>query len=200
MTRRIMVLRHGETRFNAEQKLQGHCNSPLTGRGEAQARAVGMRLAQCLNGRPYRVYASDLGRAMQTAAIVCAELGHPAELIRPEPRVREFSLGEWEQQTVPELMAAHPELRDRRDWYLAAPGGDSIDRVRERLADWLADLPEDLDVVVVSHGLTGIVLRGMLLGLDETATWQQDLPQDAFFIIEAGQVTRIDCSSLLEPA
>lgn len=46
---------------------------------------------------------------------------------------------------------------------------------------------------MVSHGLTGIVLRGMLLGLDYQQVWQQDLPQDAFFKIEKGQVERIDC-------
>ncbi|GAB5994539.1 histidine phosphatase family protein [Aeromonas enteropelogenes] len=200
MARRIMVLRHGETLFNAQQKLQGHCNSALTGRGEAQARGVGQRLAQHLAGRPYRVYASDLGRAMQTAAIVCGELDYPADQIVPEPRVREFSLGEWEQRTIPDLLTAQPDLLERRDWYLQAPGCEPCDGVRARLADWLAGLPEDEDVVVVSHGLTGVVLRGMLLGLDEEATWQQDLPQDAFFIIETGSMTRVDCTPVLEPA
>ncbi|WP_281705098.1 histidine phosphatase family protein [Aeromonas taiwanensis] len=193
MARRIMVLRHGETLFNAQQKLQGHCNSALTDRGIAQAKSVGLRLAQHLTGRPYRVYASDLGRAMQTAAIVCAELNYPADEIVPEPRVREFSLGRWEQCTIPELLAAQPDLLERRDWYLQAPGSESCDAVRTRLHNWLASLPEEQDVVVVSHGLTGIVLRGMLLGLDDEATWQQDLPQDAFFIIEAGSMTRVDC-------
>ncbi|MFG0833151.1 histidine phosphatase family protein [Aeromonas bivalvium] len=200
MARRIMVLRHGETLFNAQQKLQGHCNSALTERGEAQARGVGQHLAQHLAGRCYRVYASDLGRAMQTAAIVCAELDYPVNKIVPEPRVREFSLGEWEQKTVSELLVTRPHLLERRDWYLQAPGCEPCTEVRARLADWLAGLPEALDIVVVSHGLTGMVLRGMLLGLDDEAVWQQDLPQDAFFIIEAGKMIRVDCSTTPVPA
>ncbi|EGR0767828.1 histidine phosphatase family protein [Vibrio parahaemolyticus] len=193
MTRRIFVLRHGETEFNADKKLQGHCNSSLTSKGSDQARRVGTTLKQYVENRPFRVYSSTLGRALQTSQIVCEELNYSYENLNKEPRLKEFSLGEWEQRTIPSLEQEIPNLLAQNDWYLQAPNCETYESVRERLSSWLSDVAHDEDIVVVSHGLTGIVLRGLLLGMDYTQLWQQDLPQDAFFIIEDGRITRVNC-------
>jgi probable phosphoglycerate mutase len=193
MTRRIFVLRHGETEFNADKKLQGHCNSSLTSKGSDQARRVGTTLKQYVENRPFRVYSSTLGRALQTSQIVCEELNYSYENLNKEPRLKEFSLGEWEQRTIPSLEQEIPNLLAQNDWYLQAPNCETYESVRERLSSWLSDVAHDEDIVVVSHGLTGIVLRGLLLGMDYTQVWQQDLPQDAFFIIEDGRLTRVNC-------
>ncbi|ENP0824413.1 histidine phosphatase family protein [Vibrio parahaemolyticus] len=193
MTRRIFVLRHGETEFNADKKLQGHCNSSLTSKGSDQARRVGTTLKQYVENRPFRVYSSTLGRALQTSQIVCEELNYSYENLNKEPRLKEFSLGEWEQRTIPSLEQEVPNLLAQNDWYLQAPNCETYESVSERLSSWLSDVAHDEDIVVVSHGLTGIVLRGLLLGMDYTQVWQQDLPQDAFFIIEDGRVTRVNC-------
>ncbi|MBE4001575.1 histidine phosphatase family protein [Vibrio parahaemolyticus] len=193
MTRRIFVLRHGETEFNADKKLQGHCNSSLTSKGSDQARRVGTTLKQYVENRPFRVYSSTLGRALQTSQIVCEELNYSYENLNKEPRLKEFSLGEWEQRTIPSLEQEIPNLLSQNDWYLQAPNCETYESVRERLSSWLSDVAHDEDIVVVSHGLTGIVLRGLLLGMDYTQVWQQDLPQDAFFIIEDGRITRVNC-------
>ncbi|EGQ8961824.1 TPA: histidine phosphatase family protein [Vibrio parahaemolyticus] len=193
MTRRIFVLRHGETEFNADKKLQGHCNSSLTSKGSDQARRVGTTLKQYVENRPFRVYSSTLGRALQTSQIVCEELNYSYENLNKEPRLKEFSLGEWEQRTIPSLEQEIPNLLAQNDWYLQAPNCETYESVRERLSSWLIDVAHDEDIVVVSHGLTGIVLRGLLLGMDYTQVWQQDLPQDAFFIIEDGRITRVNC-------
>ncbi|EJC6861648.1 TPA: histidine phosphatase family protein [Vibrio parahaemolyticus] len=193
MTRRIFVLRHGETEFNADKKLQGHCNSSLTSKGSGQARRVGTTLKQYVENRPFRVYSSTLGRALQTSQIVCEELNYSYENLNKEPRLKEFSLGEWEQRTIPSLEQEIPNLLAQNDWYLQAPNCETYESVRERLSSWLSDVAHDEDIVVVSHGLTGIVLRGLLLGMDYTQVWQQDLPQDAFFIIEDGRITRVNC-------
>ncbi|MDW3144629.1 histidine phosphatase family protein, partial [Vibrio sp. 2094] len=181
MTRRIFVLRHGETEFNADKKLQGHCNSSLTSKGCDQARRVGTTLKQYVENRPFRVYSSTLGRALQTSQIVCEELNYSYENLNKEPRLKEFSLGEWEQRTIPSLEQEIPNLLAQNDWYLQAPNCETYESVRERLSSWLSDVAHDEDIVVVSHGLTGIVLRGLLLGMDYTQVWQQDIPQDAFF-------------------
>ncbi|TOA13841.1 histidine phosphatase family protein [Vibrio parahaemolyticus] len=198
MTRRIFVLRHGETEFNADKKLQGHCNSSLTSKGSDQARRVGTTLKQYVENRPFRVYSSTLGRALQTSQIVCEELNYSYENLNKEPRLKEFSLGEWEQRTIPSLVQEIPNLLAQNDWYLQAPNCETYESVRERLACWLSDVTHDEDIVVVSHGLTGIVLRGLLLGMDYTQVWQQDLPQDAFFIIEDGRITRVNCLDTVE--
>ncbi|HCH3862041.1 TPA: histidine phosphatase family protein [Vibrio parahaemolyticus] len=198
MTRRIFVLRHGETEFNADKKLQGHCNSSLTSKGCDQARRVGTTLKQYVENRPFRVYSSTLGRALQTSQIVCEELNYSYENLNKEPRLKEFSLGEWEQRTIPSLEQEIPNLLAQNDWYLQAPNCETYESVRERLSSWLSDVAHDADIVVVSHGLTGIVLRGLLLGMDYTQVWQQDLPQDAFFIIEDGRITRVNCVDTVE--
>ncbi|ELA8115637.1 histidine phosphatase family protein [Vibrio parahaemolyticus] len=198
MTRRIFVLRHGETEFNADKKLQGHCNSSLTFKGSDQARRVGTTLKQYVENRPFRVYSSTLGRALQTSQIVCEELNYSYENLNKEPRLKEFSLGEWEQRTIPSLEQEVPNLLAQNDWYLQAPNCETYESVRERLSSWLSDVTHDEDIVVVSHGLTGIVLRGLLLGMDYTQVWQQDLPQDAFFIIEDGRITRVNCVDTVE--
>ncbi|TOK24209.1 phosphoglycerate mutase [Vibrio parahaemolyticus] len=198
MTRRIFVLRHGETEFNADEKLQGHCNSSLTSKGSDQARRVGTTLKQYVENRPFRVYSSTLGRALQTSQIVCEELNYSYENLNKEPRLKEFSLGEWEQRTIPSLEQEIPNLLAQNDWYLQAPNCETYESVRERLSSWLSDVAHDEDIVVVSHGLTGIVLRGLLLGMDYTQVWQQDLPQDAFFIIEDGRINRVNCVDTVE--
>ncbi|TOG29562.1 phosphoglycerate mutase [Vibrio parahaemolyticus] len=198
MTRRIFVLRHGETEFNADKKLQGHCNSSLTSKGCDQARRVGTMLKQYVENRPFRVYSSTLGRALQTSQIVCEELNYSYENLNKEPRLKEFSLGEWEQRTIPSLVQEIPNLLAQNDWYLQAPNCETYESVRERLSSWLSDVAHDEDIVVVSHGLTGIVLRGLLLGMDYTQVWQQDLPQDAFFIIEDGRIIRVNCLDTVE--
>ncbi|ENO8976111.1 histidine phosphatase family protein [Vibrio parahaemolyticus] len=198
MTRRIFVLRHGETEFNADKKLQGHCNSSLTSKGSDQARRVGTTLKQYVESRPFRVYSSTLGRALQTSQIVCEELNYSYENLNKESRLKEFSLGEWEQRTIPSLEQEIPNLLAQNDWYLQAPNCETYESVRERLSSWLSDVVHDEDIVVVSHGLTGIVLRGLLLGMDYTQVWQQDLPQDAFFIIEDGRITRVNCVDTVE--
>ncbi|APC87231.1 phosphoglycerate mutase family protein [Vibrio parahaemolyticus] len=198
MTRRIFVLRHGETEFNADKKLQGHCNSSLTSKGSDQARRVGTTLKQYVENRPFRVYSSTLGRALQTSQIVCEELNYSYENLNKEPRLKEFSLGEWEQRTIPSLEQEIPNLLAQNDWYLQAPNCETYESVRERLSSWLSDVAHDEDIVVVSHGLTGIVLRGLLLGMDYTQVWQQDIPQDAFFIIEDGRLTRVNCVDAVE--
>ncbi|EOK5971078.1 histidine phosphatase family protein [Vibrio parahaemolyticus] len=198
MTRRIFVLRHGETEFNADKKLQGHCDSSLTSKGSDQARRVGTTLKQYVENRPFRVYSSTLGRALQTSQIVCEELNYSYENLNKEPRLKEFSLGEWEQRTIPSLEQEIPNLLAQNDWYLQAPNCETYESVRERLSSWLSDVAHDEDIVVVSHGLTGIVLRGLLLGMDYTQVWQQDLPQDALFIIEDGRITRVNCVDTVE--
>ncbi len=107
MTRRIFVLRHGETEFNADKSYKV-CNSSLTSKGSDQARCVGTTLKQYVENRPFRVYSSTLGRALQTSQIVCEELNYSYENLNKEPRLKEFSLGEWEQRTIPSLEQKFP--------------------------------------------------------------------------------------------
>ncbi|WP_413641422.1 histidine phosphatase family protein [Oceanisphaera sp. IT1-181] len=111
MSRTIYLLRHGQTQFNAELRLQGHCNSDLTELGLAQAHAMGNTLAGLLD-KPtdWALYSSPLGRAQQTAQIISERLQLSPQHIRLDERLMEVGLGEWEQQRAPDLQADIPHL------------------------------------------------------------------------------------------
>ncbi|MGE6262990.1 histidine phosphatase family protein [Aeromonas media] len=195
MARTLYLLRHGQTRYNAELRLQGRCNSDLTARGEAQALAMGARLAELLaEPASWILYASPLGRARQTAERVCQQLGLDKERIVWDERLVELGMGEWESRRVPELLAAHPELDlEEPDWYLQAPNGESFQSIQRRAQAWLQDEGIAKQAIVVSHGLFGAMLRGAYADLDYITTWTQELPQDAFFKLSGGRIERISC-------
>ena len=190
----IYLVRHGETEFNRERRLQGHVDSALTDLGRRQAAAVGRRL-QALIGPAagWRIVASPLGRARRTAEILAAAVGG-AE-IEIEPRLIEVSWGAWDGRLRSELAAACPAFA-ASNWAFHAPTGESHAEMLARLGDWLADLPREGErrVIAVSHGVTGRVLRGLYAGLPIETTMAHDAPQDAIFQLAEGRVRRIDCA------
>lgn len=195
MSRTLYLLRHGQTRYNAEQRLQGRCNSDLTAKGEAQAIAMGVRLREQLHDpAQWTLYASPLGRARQMAEFVCQQLGLDSERIIWDERLVELGMGEWESCRVPDLLADHPTLDiSQPDWYLQAPAGEDFHSIQRRAQNWLMDPAIAERAIIVSHGLLGAMLRGVYADLDYATTWSQDLPQDAFFKLSGGQIERIAC-------
>ncbi|HIF9376456.1 TPA: histidine phosphatase family protein [Photobacterium damselae] len=190
--KKLYLLRHGQTQFNAEKRLQGHCNSALTEKGQQQATAVGCSLAKEIEDTSgWVIYSSPLGRAMETATIVAKQLGMDPNDIHQDARLMEYNLGDWEQQEIPQLVQQNPTLLDKPDWYLTAPNAETFDQVCTRLAAFLDDSSVPDSIIVVSHGLTGATLRGLYSQMSYPQVWQQDLPQDAYFLLSHQQITRI---------
>src|SRR5688500_8103196 len=107
MTTRFIVVRHGETQYNVEQRIQGQGDSPLTEAGRAQARAIAERLAR----EPFDLLvASDLGRAMDTARAIAERCGHK---VVPDARLRERGFGVGEGLTYAEIDRAFPNVFSR---------------------------------------------------------------------------------------
>lgn len=191
----IILVRHGETRWNREGRVQGHGDSPLTPKGAAQARAYGQRLREMLGNRDqWRVVSSPLGRCAQTTGILCevAELDFRA--ITFDERLREVHTGQWSGLPKAELAARHPGMLDGEGldhWVFRCPGGESHQAVTARLAQWLAGLAPGDKVVAVSHGIAGRVLRGLYLGVDSDQAMRGDSPQDALFLMTKGCIERI---------
>jgi probable phosphoglycerate mutase len=94
---RLLLVRHGQSEWNAGRVLQGQADVPLSDLGRAQARALAPVIADL---RPSHVLTSDLARATETAAL----LGFPDA--RREPRLREIAVGEWQGRSIPELIQA----------------------------------------------------------------------------------------------
>lgn len=196
----LYLVRHGRTEFNAEGRLQGGLDSPLTGLGQDQARRMG-RLLRTLIGDPagWDIQTSPLGRAVHTTRIICAELG-PDVTYGLDARLAEIRMGEWDGLKDEDIDLGYPGMRDgttRHDFYFRAPGGEDYPTLAARLSDWLGAMAADpRPRIAVSHGLAGKVLRGLYAGLPVGEALRQDSPQDAVFRLSEGRIERFDC----EPA
>lgn len=197
----IYLVRHGETEFNRERRIQGHVDSPLTEKGVRQARAVGRLLADLI-GDPagWRIVSSPLGRARATAEIVAGILEGPA--VEFDDRLKEMSWGPFDGRLRGELEAEYPETFGRTGWAFDAGVGETYEQVAARIGAWLAELPREPErrVIAVSHGVSGRVLRGLYADLPRTVAGQQDVPQDAVYRLWSGNIGRIDCEPLAEDA
>jgi len=149
---RIIAVRHGETAWNVDTRLQGHMDIALNTKGVWQARQV----AQALSHETVDVvYASDLIRAWETAKAVSQATGAP---LVAEPGLRERKFGTFEGRTYAEISAQWPEQSElwrKRvpDW--APPGGESLATMRERVGrtvDALAAQHIGGQIVLVAHG------------------------------------------------
>ena len=127
----LILIRHGETAWNRERRMQGQTDTPLSDIGRAQAEAVGQRLAQ----HPFAaLYSSDLARAWDTAAAIARAHKNGHE-IRREPALRERTFGVFEGLTYDEMAQHFPAEHARfalRDPDYAVPGGESPRQFFER--------------------------------------------------------------------
>lgn len=192
----IYLVRHGETEWNVERRMQGRRESRLTALGRRQAAAMAELLAGLIGAEPdaaWRLVSSPLGRARETAEAIGVRLGLPVE---SDARLTEIAFGGWEGRLREEVAPQHPELFATREWLVSPPGGESFEEVRARVASFLADLPPEPErrVIAVSHGVAGRLLRGVFAGLDREQTLNQDVPQDAVFRLARGQIHRLDCA------
>jgi 2,3-bisphosphoglycerate-dependent phosphoglycerate mutase len=161
---RILLVRHGETDWNATGRIQGHSDTPLNAAGHEQARRAAQRLAR----EPVRaLYSSDLARAFQTATVIGQALGLT---VATSPRLRERRYGVWEGLTSAEIQARYPERFAEwraRSTDFAPPQGETRSQL---LARALAELQAIARrharevVVVVTHGGFCYVLIDHILG------------------------------------
>ena len=158
----LLLVRHGETDWNAERRFQGHADPPLNDLGRQQAREVADELA---GERIDAVYTSDLARARETATIIAERVGVPVVAL---PELREIDVGEWQGLTWPEVEKRFPE--GVRDWHESGhgwKGGETYDELGERILTALRRIAAehaDERVLVVGHGGTVRAVRAYLEG------------------------------------
>jgi probable phosphoglycerate mutase len=149
----FVVVRHGETRWNVEQRMQGHFDSPLTAAGREQAAAIARRLAA---DRPFDLMvSSDLGRAFDTARAIAAATGHE---VRIDARLRERNWGIGEGLSYAGIGRRYPDAfrpDHEVDPDYAVPGGESRRAFHARVVAAFEDLAAAHPagrIVVVTHG------------------------------------------------
>ena len=199
LTAPLYMLRHGETAWNTERRMQGSKNSDLTPRGCVQALAMGRTLKAELEREPGPTIflRSPLGRTRETSEIVGRELGIASGEWREDIRLAELSYGTWEGFSWAEIEIDHPTAL--ADWRAdphgyCPPGGETHIDLRRRCEAVLTEIATSgARTVVVSHGVSGAVVRGLNLGLDARAMFVLEKPQDAFFRLMAGSEERIAC-------
>jgi broad specificity phosphatase PhoE len=159
----LILVRHGETDWNAQHRWQGHSDTSLNDAGRGQAH----RLAEGLP-RVDALYSSDLARARETAEIIAGTMGIE---VRFDERLRERGFGSWEGLTMDEIESAYPE--DKRRW-LAGSGAGALDAEPfDAFAARVGSFVEDVgrahageEVLVVAHGGTIRVVHALATGLD----------------------------------
>lgn len=159
---RVLILRHGRTTWNAQNRYQGQADPPLDALGTAQAEAAASLLGMFA---PDLIVSSDLQRASATADALGAATGLPVVL---DARLRERSLGHWEGLTRDEVEAAYPEefLEWRAGRNVSRRGGETREEVTARTSELFAQLPPVPVVVLVTHSATALALTEAILGLE----------------------------------
>lgn len=167
----IIIIRHGETEWNKTGRFQGHSDVPLSGEGRMQAEVLGRNLA--LN-RVDAIYASDLTRAMETAAPLAARFGLS---IIPDPLLRELNFGAWEGRTFSDVNAEDPDAMKR--FYndperVDIPNSEPFPNFQRRVAGRVREIvvqQRGKRVVIVSHGASIRILLADILGMPIRSIW-----------------------------
>lgn len=187
MNAEIYLIRHGETEWNRESRIQGRRDSPLTDLGREQARRTGQMLATLgLAGLP--VSASPLGRVQATLAIVAEQVALGPVTI--DARLKEVALGSWEGLTHAEIRAGYPALvadAPQYGWGFRSPDGETFDAVAERVRSWLAE--RQAPVIALAHGMLGRVLRSVYTGMPPDEAMADPLGQDVVWHFRDGAMT-----------
>lgn len=162
----LLLIRHGETDWNNERRIQGNTDTPLNANGIAQAQQLAARIA---GDKIDALYTSPLARARATAEVVAQQAGVALLL---DDRLKEKGLGDLEGLTVDEFQERYPDLH--RGWissvdHFPLPGEESPAQLRERLVTFLDDLDARYSngarVGVVTHGGTISMFVATLIGL-----------------------------------
>jgi probable phosphoglycerate mutase len=192
----IYYIRHGETDWNVEGRLQGQKDVPLNARGRAQAVHCGGILCDLFvrdkcDPASLDYLSSPLGRARQTMELARPALGLAPGGYRVEPRLTEICFGDWEGFTIAQLRSRDPDriaAREHDKWHFVPPGGESYKTVAARMRDWYESLTRD--TVVTAHGGTARGLIAMLGIAKPAAAPLIDIAHGVVYVFAGERLTR----------
>ncbi len=168
----LLLIRHGETDWNNERRIQGHTDTPLNERGIEQAERLAAKLDS--GERINALYSSPLARARLTAEIIAKRSGLPLTL---DDRLMEKHLGDLEGMSFEEIEIKYPEVarhwRESKEHFLL-PGEESAQELQARVKSFLTEISSRHNgarVVVVTHGGTINMLISTLMDLDINRRW-----------------------------
>lgn len=185
---KLLVIRHGETKSNAEKRFSGHQDVELTEKGIWQAEQLSYRLR---NEKIDAVYSSDLKRAIHTARIILQNHDLPLNI---EPHFREISFGDWEGLRFEELDSESGENHSTGWWNQPEsplPGGESVCDLKKRVLIGLEKVIQENDndeqcktIAIVCHGGVSRIIIGIALDIPVTKVWNIRQQSTALNIIK----------------
>ncbi|UWQ94165.1 histidine phosphatase family protein [Rhodobacteraceae bacterium M385] len=194
----LYILRHGETTWNREGRCQGHLDAPLTALGRAQAAQQGRIIADhILPLHPdIPVWVSPLGRAQATWAIAAEAAGLASRAFKSEPRLAEVHMGDWQGRLRADFLAEDPVARTHPNLFelsLNTPGGETYEALRSRLVECLHQVNQP--TICVTHGITSLVLRGLILELSREEMADLGHDQGIVYCLNEGAEHRLEAPS-----
>jgi probable phosphoglycerate mutase len=188
----VYLVRHGQTDWNVERRLQGQADTDINAVGRAQATANGELLGRIVGDADrFDFVASPLRRTRETMERIRAAMGLAPDGYRTDERLKEIHFGDWQGFTYPELELHAPGSGARRasdKWHFLPPGegAESYATLTARVADWLSTI--ERPTICVAHG--GIVRAAFRVvgGLSAEECAVMDVPQDRVLRIEDGEL------------
>lgn len=183
----IYFIRHGETDWNLEGRLQGQKDIPLNDLGRVQAEEAGRRLkALAPHYEDLAYVASPMTRTRETMEILRGAIGLSPEVYKLDERLVELTFGAWEGMTWKEVRKAEPQaaaLRERDKWnYVPPGGGESYAMLTDRIHPILEDITRD--TVIVAHGGVARAFLALACGVSTRHAASLDIWQGRVLVIE----------------
>lgn len=192
MSQMIYFVRHGQTAWNAEQRLQGQADTDINALGRKQADRNGRRLAELIaDPAAFDFVASPMRRTRETMEIVRRAMGLDPMGYRTDPRLVEVHFGDWQGYTFAELEKIHPGAADARrfdKWDFVPPGQDaeSYEMLAMRIAPWLAEVSRP--TVCVTHGGVLRSVFRLVEHMSKNNAAALEIPQDRVLKLEDGEL------------
>lgn len=193
ISHRLLFIRHGETDYNREGRLQGQRDIPLNPKGREQASAVGRSLRKLAGAEIDRLEAahafvsSPLIRTRETMERARVAMGLPQQDYGLDDALKELTFGDWEGLTWPEVQACDPTsaaARAAAKWDFTPPNGESYATLALRLTPWLASVEHDL--FVASHGGVARALLYLLADVPPAVAAEASIHQGRAILFAQG--------------
>jgi len=192
----LYYVRHGETDFNKQGRLQGRRDTPLNAHGRRQAAECGVLLRDLFaryhrQAQDFKYVSSPLKRARETMEILRDTLGLQVHDYEIDARLIEIAYGEWEGLTLQEIETRNASVlsaRERDKWDFAPPGGESYRELADRIGSWYNALTTD--TVVAAHGGGVRALMAILNIVSEEEATHAQIAQGAVYVFANGKMSR----------